>query len=259
MDYTMLRYEKEDAICVITLHRPDARNALNEQVRAELYQALEEANKDSEVKGVILTGGPEVFCGGADIKSMAPATPTEMFFQLQTTRRIVEYMESMPKPVIAAISGYALGGGCEITLGCDLRVASETAVLGQPEIRLGIIPGGGGTQRLSRLVGLSRAKDLIFSGKILNAQEALEIGLVDEVVPVDDLLETAKKKMKSYIRHGAVALATAKAALNLGMNMDLQSGDILEKMCFTMLFSTEDQKEGMQAFMEKRKASFKGK
>lgn len=165
----------------------------------------------------------------------------------------------MPKPIIAAISGFALGGGCELALGCDIRIAADTAQLGQPEIRLGIIPGGGGTQRLTRLVGTAKAKDLIFSGKIIDAQEALRIGLVDEVVPADQLAEAAMKKMKGYLRNGAVALAAAKLSINAGVNVDLHTGDLLEKLNFSLLFASEDQKEGMKAFIEKRKADFKGK
>ncbi|MBS4023971.1 MAG: enoyl-CoA hydratase/isomerase family protein [Dethiobacter sp.] len=259
MNYECIRYEKEGSIATVTIHRPEARNALNSQVRAELFDALSDAASDRDIRGVILTGGQEVFSGGADIKAMAESSPVDMLFQKETTRRVVNLIETMPKPVIASISGFALGGGCELALACDVRVASETAQMGLPEIRLGIIPGGGGTQRLSRLIGMSRAKDMIFSGKIINAEEAYRIGLVDEVVPVDQLDGAAQKKMQGYLRHGAVALAAAKTAITTGANVDLYSGDSVEKLCFSLLFSTEDQKEGMQAFIDKRKAEFKGK
>ncbi len=250
-------YEKETPVAVITINRPEARNALNDQVREELFKALEAANADKEIKGVMITGGNEIFSGGADIQAMAGQSAVAMFYR-QGLHRVVHLIETMPKPVMAVISGYALGGGCELALACDVRIASETAMMGQPEIRLGIIPGGGGTQRLARLVGTGRAKDLIFSGKIIDAQEAHRIGLVEDVVPVEQLFETAREKMHSYIRHGSVATAAAKLSINTGMDIDQQSGDVLEKLCFALLFATEDQKEGMQAFLEKRKPEFKG-
>lgn len=257
MEYQYLRYEQADRIGIIQIHRPEAKNALNDQVRAELLACLEQANSDTDVRGVIITGGRDVFSGGADIKAMAKATPADMLFR-QGLSRIVAFIESMPKPVIAAISGYALGGGCELALACDIRIASETAVLGQPEIRIGIIPGGGGTQRLAHLVGASKAKDMIFSGRQVKADEAYRMGLVDQVVPEEQLLEKAREKMQSYICHGAVSLAVAKQAIITGLNVDINSGDLLEKICFSLLFGTEDQKEGIQAFIEKRKANFKG-
>jgi len=251
-------YQKEDAVATLTLNRPEARNALNEQVRSELYEALKEAEQDEAVRGVIITGGPEVFSGGADIRGMVDASAVDVFYRKGLTR-VVRLIEAIPKPIIAAVSGYALGGGCELALACDLRIATESVVLGQPEIRLGIIPGGGGTQRLARLVGLSRAKDIIFSGRFVEAQEAYQIGLVDEVVPVSKLMETCQNKMNSYIRHGAVALGAAKLAINTGINTDIDSADKMEQLSFALLFSTEDQNEGMKAFLDKRKAEFKGK
>lgn len=251
-------YEKQGPIAVITINRPEARNALNEEVRNELYNALQEVNGDGAVRGVIITGGREVFSAGADIQAMSRATAVEVFYR-QGLQRIIHLIETMPKPVLAAISGYALGGGCELALGCDVRIASETAVFGQPEIRIGIIPGGGGTRRLARLVGPGQAKDLIFSGRMIEAAEAYRIGLVEAVVPLDKLMEEAEKRMNSYIRHGAVALGAAKLAVNTGMDLDRTSADILENLCFALLFATEDQKEGMRAFLEKRKPEFKGK
>lgn len=258
MELKSIRYTKENGVGIITIYRPEARNAINAQVREEIYDVLVEAETDPEVGGLIITGGPDVFSGGADIKAMAEQDAISMFYR-KGLQRVVEMIEKMPKPVIAAISGFALGGGCELALGCDLRIASESAQMGQPEIRLGIIPGGGGTQRLARLVGVSKAKDLIFSGRIINAQEALQIGLVNEVVPVEQLAEAAMKKMQSYLRNGAVALAAAKLSINAGLNVDLYAGDLFEKLSFSILFASEDQKEGMKAFIEKRKAEFKGK
>ena len=226
-------FELRDSIAVITINRPEAKNALNEQVRNSLYEALSRAAGDAAVRGVMITG-EEVFSAGADIQAMAGATAVQVFYR-RGLQRLVRLIEEMPKPVMAVISGYALGGGCELALACDIRIAAENAVLGQPEIRLGIIPGGGGTQRLARLVGAGRAKDLIFSGRLIEAAEALSIGLVEAVVPVAELFATAEKKMRSYIRHGAVALGAAKLAVNTGMNVDRQSGDVLENLCFSLL------------------------
>ncbi len=251
-------YRKDGPVVTITINRPEAKNALNEQVRAALYEALCRARDDAAVRGVIITGGTEVFSAGADIGAMAGASAVQMLYR-QGLQRIVHLIESMPKPVIAAISGYALGGGCELALGCDVRIASDTAVLGQPEIRIGIIPGGGGTQRLARLVGAGRAKDLIFSGRMIDAAEAYRIGLVEAVVPMEQLFTEAEKRMHSYIRHGAVALGVAKMAVNTGLDLGKQAGDLLEYLCFALLFATEDQKEGMRAFLEKRKPDFRGR
>lgn len=259
MNYETIIYNLTENIATICINRPEAKNSLSDHVRSEIKQALEEAKSDTKVKGIILTGGEEVFAAGADIKAMASLKASDMFFKnMNMTREVVEMMEDLPKPVIGALAGYVLGGGCELTLGCDYRIASENATFGFPEIKLGIFPGGGGTQRLSRLVGISRAKDLIFSGKIFSANEALSYGLIDEFVPEGKVLESAKAKMKSYIRHSAIALSMAKYAINHGWKGDFSTGNKLESMCFSLLFSTEDQKEGMNAFMEKRKPHFTG-
>ncbi len=255
---SVVLYQKDGAIATLTLNRPEARNALNEQVRTELYEALEKANVDEEVRGIIITGGKEVFSGGADIQAMSQASAVEIFYR-QGLQKVVNRIETMPKPVIASIAGYALGGGCELALACDVRIAADNAVLGQPEIRLGIIPGGGGTQRLARQVGAGHAKDIIFSGRMVNADEAQQIGLVEYTVPADNLEEETVNRMNKYIRHGGVAVGASKIAINTGSNVDLQSGDTLENLCFSLLFATEDQKEGMKAFLEKRKPEFKNK
>lgn len=258
MEGRLIKYELEESIATITINRPEARNALNDQIRAELYQSLEDANNNPEVRGIIITGGENHFSAGADIQVMSQKTAVEMLYR-EGLHKVVHYIESIPKPVMAVISGFALGGGCELALACDVRVATETAVFGQPEVRVGIFPGGGGTQRLSRIVGHSQAKDIIFSGRTVDAIEAFRIGLVSAVVPVDKMVEESRKRMKTYIRNGAVTIAAAKLAINAGANIDTRSGDLLEKFAFSLMFSTEDQKEGMRAFLEKRKAEFKGR
>ena len=251
--------EKEDDIAIIRLNRPDAKNALNLQVIAELGEAADIVARDPEVKGVIVTGGEGDFAAGGDIKEMATKYAPDMLTAYGADLSGFEKLERIPKPVIAAVSGYALGGGTELALVCDMIVATETAVFGLPEITLGIIPGAGGTQRLPRLVGPNKAKEMIFSGNFYKADEALAMGLVNKVVPVDKMMEETRALLKKCIRNGAVALACAKACVNEGMSTDLYSGLAYERKCFSLLFSTEDQKEGMGAFVEKRKPQFKGR
>jgi enoyl-CoA hydratase len=260
MNFQTVIYETSDGIATITINRPEARNALNDILRKELSEALNMAAEDEGVRGIILTGGEEIFAAGADIKAMADLSAAEMFYKnMSMTRKLVEQMEELPKPIIAAIGGYALGGGCELILGCDYRIASENASLGFPEIKLGIFPGGGGSQRLPHLTGLSRAKDLIFSGRIITAAEALAYSLIDEVTPVGELTAVARKKMLSYIKHSPISLAVSKLTINRGFKGDFHTGNNLESLSFALLFSTHDQKEGMHAFMEKRKPEFTGK
>jgi enoyl-CoA hydratase len=251
--------EKEEDIAIIRLNRPDAKNALNLQVIAELGEAADIVARDPEVKGVIVTGGEGDFAAGGDIKEMATKYAPDMLTAYGADLSGFEKLERIPKPVIAAVSGYALGGGTELALVCDMIVATETAVFGLPEITLGIIPGAGGTQRLPRLVGPNKAKEMIFSGNFYKADEALAMGLVNKVVPVDKMMEEAKALLRRCTRNGGVALACAKACVNEGMSTDLYSGLAYERKCFSLLFSTEDQKEGMGAFVDKRKPQFKGK
>ncbi len=260
MEFKHLVIDKDgEGIAVLRLNRPEARNALNLELIAELGEAADLLARDGEVKAVIVTGGEEVFAAGGDIKEMAGKCAPDMLTAYGADLSGFEKMERIPKPVIAAVSGYALGGGTELALVCDMIVASETAVFGMPEITLGIIPGAGGTQRLPRLIGPNRAKEIIFSGDFYDAEACREMGLVNKVVPVADLMVEAKNLARRCIRNGAVALACAKACVNEGMNMDLYSGLSYERKCFSLLFSTEDQKEGMAAFKEKRKAEFKGR
>ncbi len=249
----------EEGIAVLRLNRPEAKNALNLELIAELGEAADMLARDEAVRAVIVTGGEGDFAAGGDIKEMSGKYAHDMLTAYGADLSGFEKIERIPKPVIAAVSGYALGGGTELALVCDMIVASETAVFAMPEITLGIIPGAGGTQRLPRLVGPNRAKELIFTGDFYDAQACRDMGLVNRVVPVADLMEEAKKLARRCIRNGAVALACAKACVNDGLNTDLTSGLSLERKCFSLLFSTQDQKEGMAAFKEKRKPEFQGR
>ncbi len=259
MAYEMLKVEIEDGIGTITLNRPKVLNALNNQVFNELAGAAEELAKDDSVRVVIITGGDKVFAAGADIGQMANAQAVEVATTSKPSYLAYQIIENMPKPVIAAVAGFALGGGCELTLVCDVRIAADTAQFGLPEIKLGILPGAGGTQRLPRLIGAGRAKELIFGGDFISAEEAWRIGLVNKVVPADQLFEEARKMAKRFATRGAVALRMAKSCVNEGLRMDLDAGLQYEHKCFSILFATEDQKEGMKAFLEKRKPNFQGR
>ena len=259
MAYETIVVEIEEGIAILTLNRPAVLNALNDQVFNELAEAASTLAADPSVRVVIITGGEKVFAAGADIGQMASATAVDVTTSDKPSHRAFYLIENMPKPVIAAIAGYALGGGCELTLVADVRIAADNAQFGLPEIKLGILPGAGGTQRLPRLIGAGRAKELIFSGDFIKAEEALRIGLVNKVVPADQLLNEAKKMAKRFADRGAVALRMAKSSVNEGLRMDLEAGLQYEHKCFSLLFATEDQKEGMKAFLEKRPAKFLGR
>lgn len=259
MAYETIIIQIEEGIATITLNRPKVLNALNDQVFNELAEAAATLEADPSIRVVIITGGEKVFAAGADIGQMASATAMDMAIGEKAAHRAQRTIENMSKPVIAAIAGYALGGGCELALVADVRIAADNAQLGLPEITLGILPGGGGTQRLPRLIGPSKAKELIFSGDFINAEEALRIGLVNKIVPVDQLFVEAKKMAKRFSSRGAVALHLAKSSVNEGLRMDLEAGLQYEHKCFSLLFATQDQKEGMKAFLEKRAAKFQGR
>jgi len=259
MQYEMLLVHIDDGIGTITLNRPKVLNALNNQVFMELGEAALELGMNNSVRVVIITGGDKVFAAGADIDQMATATTVDFVTDNQPAHHAFKAIENMPKPVIAAVAGYALGGGCELALVADVRIAADTAKFGLPEIKLGILPGSGGTQRLPRLIGAGRAKELIFSGDFISAEEACRIGLVNKVVPAEKLFEEARKMAKRFASQGTVALRMAKSCVNEGMRMDLEAGLQYEQKCFSILFATEDQKEGMKAFLEKRKPNFQGK
>ncbi|GLZ75798.1 enoyl-CoA hydratase [Actinorhabdospora filicis] len=253
-----VRLEVDGGIGVIRLSRPPM-NALNTQVQEELRAAAHEATAREDVRAVVVYGGEKVFAAGADIKEMADMDYVGMSARARDLSSAFDAVARIPKPVVAAITGYALGGGCELALTADLRVCAEDAKLGQPEIRLGIIPGAGGTQRLPRLVGPAKAKDLIFTGRMVDAKEALEIGLVDKVVPADQVLTAAMEMVKSYAKGPAQALRAAKAAIDGGLEMDLASGLAWESQLFAGLFATADKQIGMDAFVAKEKPEFTGK
>ncbi|MBE3589168.1 MAG: enoyl-CoA hydratase/isomerase family protein [Thermoanaerobacteraceae bacterium] len=260
MSYTVVKYQKDDGVALVTLNRPESLNALNSAVFRELGAVFDEMAQDPEVHAVVLTGsGDRAFAAGADVSELKNLSPLEAREFALAAYRTQEKICNLSRPTIAALNGYTLGGGCELAMCCDLRIAAETARLGQPEINLGIIPGGGGTQRLARLVGLSRAKELIFTGKIITAQQALEWGLVNLVVPAGQLLEEAFKLARDLAGKSAPALALAKSALDRGMNMDLGSALHYEIDCFACCFATEDHREGIAAFLEKRRPAYKGR
>lgn len=255
MAYENIILEKEAHIAVITFNRPKAMNALNNQTRAEFAQAIEDVSTDDEIKVLILTGSGKAFVAGSDIKEFHATTP----YAAHNIKRLGEMVEKLEKPVIAAVNGFCLGGGCEIAMGCDIIIASEKAKFGQTEINIGIIPGGGGTQRLQRLIGACRAKELIFTGDIIRADEADRIGLVNRVVPMDDLLPTAKEIAKKIATKSAAALKLAKTAINRGMQTNLESGLKYEYELYSLSLSLEDKVEGVNAFLEKRAPNFVGR
>ena len=252
--------EVADGIGTIRLNRPPV-NALNDQLTGELAEAARAAAGSDEVRAVIIYGGEKVFAAGADIKEMAEASYAAMASRPIGLLAATTLLAGLPKPVVAAIAGYALGGGLEIALTADFRVAGEGARLGQPEIQLGIIPGAGGTQRLPRLVGPARAKDLIFSGRMVKAAEAHAIGLVDQVVPDDSVYQAALDMVQRYAAGPAIALRAAKQAIDHGLDVDLATGLEIERVQFAALFGTEDQRAGMRSFLENGpgKAAFTGR
>ena len=260
MSYETILVEKrvEDKIGIITLNRPDVRNAINQTMREELSQAFSALERDAEVRAIVLTGGPKVFAAGADIAAMVEKTAMEQFYRLSVADLTFQ-MEKVAKPIVAAIAGFALGGGCELAMACDIRIASKSAKMGQAEINIGIIPGGGGTVRLTRLVGIGKAKELVMTGKIIPADEACRINLVNAVVEDDKLMEEALNMARMMTKHSPVALGLAKYSIQNAANADLRTAAAIENACFSMAFSSEDQKEGMRAFLEKRKPSYKGK
>lgn len=250
---------KEGPIAIIQLNRPQKKNSLNAQLRREMETTLREIADDTAFRAVILTGGEEIFCAGADISEIKEATTAESAYRhAREFQLLFDQIESLPQPVIAALSGYALGGGCELALACDFRIASETAKFGLPEIKIGAFPAGGGTQRLPRLIGAARAKEIIFTGDPINAEEALSLGLVTKVVPKERLLEEAKSFAFKLAALPRLALQAAKRLINRGLETDLTSALELEARCLGTLAMTHDLREGTLAFLEKRKPNFTG-
>jgi enoyl-CoA hydratase len=260
MAYETLLYEKRDSIGYVTINRPDKLNALNRQVMDELDDCFRAIQNDEEVSEVILTGaGEKAFVAGADVQELATLAPLEGRDFSRRGQRIFDLIENLGKPVIAAVNGYALGGGCELAMACTLRIASENARFGQPEVKLGLIPGCAGTQRLARLVGKGRALEMILSGEAIDAQEAYRIGLVNQVVPAAELAAAAQTLACKIAANAPLAIKFALEAVNRGLEMTREQGQFLEAVLFGLCCTTADMKEGTRAFLEKRSAKFVGK
>jgi enoyl-CoA hydratase len=260
MEYQNIIFGLEDGIATITFNRPKALNAMNAATVTELLDASTICKNDPDVKVLIVTGsGDKAFVAGADISQMQDMKPADALSFMELGHETMRLIETMPKPSIAAINGFALGGGTEISLACDVRFAAETAVFGQCEILIGLIPGWGGTQRLPRIIGMGRAKELILGGGQINAQRAYEIGLVNRVLPPDQLLPEARKFARRLAALPGFALKMAKHSINFGYDLSLDSATRLEAECCAQCFSTEDQKEGMKAFLERRKPAYIGR
>ena len=256
----VVRFEVEGGIGTIRMDRPPM-NALNFEVQDGLAAAANEATVRKDVSAVIVYGGEKVFAAGADIKEMQPMSYTDMVDRSAALQAAFTAIARIPKPTVAAVTGYALGGGCELALACDFRVAGENATFGQPEVLLGVIPGAGGTQRLSRLIGPARAKDIIFTGRFVPAEEALRIGLVDEVVVPEEVYAAARRRVERYVGGPAYAIRAAKEAIDRGLEVDLDTGLEIERMQFAGVFATRDRDIGMASFVElgPGKAQFEGR
>jgi len=260
MPYTTLRYDLRDGVLTITVDRPDKLNALNATVIAELGQAAVAAAADDQVRGIILTGaGPKAFVAGADIGELVSQDPLTAKERSLAGQAVFRRFEALRKPVIAAVNGFCLGGGCELAMACHLRIASESARFGQPEVKLGIGPGYGGTVRLPRLVGRGRALELLLTGGMIDAQEAWRIGLVNRVVPADRLLAETETLLRTMLAQGPLAVACVLEAVDAGAEMGRDEALLLEANHFGLLSSTPDMREGMQAFLDKRAPHFRGK
>jgi enoyl-CoA hydratase len=260
VEYRNLLLAKEDGIGIVTINRPEVLNALNTEVYNELHQMFTEIEHDPEIRVIIITGaGERAFAAGVDILEMKEKNSVDIGRFITIARWAGDSIYNLSKPVIAAINGYAFGGGHELALDCDLRIASEKAQFGQQEINVGVVPGGGAIPRLTHLVGMARAKEIVFTGDVIDAQSAFQMGLVNKVVPPDKLMEEAKALARKLLSKSSVTLSYAKKAFNTGAELDLPAALDLDECYFARCFSTEDQKEGMKAFTERRKPEFKNK
>ncbi len=254
-----LLLEKKDGVAVVTMNRPKALNALNSEMLKEIKAVVKELNEDDDVKVVVFTGSGKSFVAGADIAEMSELSAEGGRAFGQLGQGVFRHIEIMNKPTIAAVNGFALGGGCEISMSCDIRIASTKAKFGQPEVGLGITPGFSGTVRLSRMVGVAKAKELIYTAKLISGEEAERIGLVNQVVEPDELMDTAMAMAKQIAAQAPLAVRYSKEAINRSLDVDIDTGNSIEAAYFGLCFATEDQKNGMKAFLNKEKAEFKGK
>ena len=251
---TLVVTERDGTVCTVTINRPDKLNAMNVDVAKQLITSFEEIGKDEAVRAVILTGqGSKAFSAGADIAYMSGITPDESVLYAQLGQQVTNTIEQTPQPVIAAVNGFALGGGCEVALSCDIRIASENARMGQPEVTIGIPPGWGGTQRLMRIVGIANAKDLVYTGRMVKADEAMRIGLVNRVVPQDSLMEEARSVARVISANSSMGVRMSKVAINRGRNSDLDTGLSIEMLAWRNCFTHPDRKTMMEAFLSKSK------
>jgi enoyl-CoA hydratase len=258
MAYELLTFDVADRIATITVNRPDKLNALNDAVMDELRTAIAEARRRRDIGAVLLTGAGRAFVAGADIAELADQRAVEGKARAERGQRVFRRFETSPKPTLAAVNGFALGGGCELAMACHMRIASEAAKFGQPEVRLGIVPGYGGSQRLPRIVGKGRALQLLLTGEMIDAAEAYRIGLVNRVVPAAELIPAARALLTTILAQGPLAVAHCIEAVDRGLDMGLDDAIALEASYFGMLSATRDKEEGMRAFLEKRPATFTG-
>jgi enoyl-CoA hydratase/carnithine racemase len=258
-NYEFIIYEKADRVAWITLNRPEAMNAQSDGLRMELVDALENASVDEDVFVVVITGsGEKAFSAGADVAQYVTRVPSYVVSQKYITRPF-ELIRNMTKPVVCMVNGLALGAGCELMISCDIIIAADDVKLGQTEVRVGLIPGGGGTQVLPRLVGEKKAKELIFTGRMISAEEAMRLGIINQVVPREQLREATQKMVDELLRNSPAIIGLAKIAINRSLEIPLQAGMSYERDLFALAFSYEDQKEGAKAFLEKRKPAYKGR
>ncbi len=259
MDLQTVLYEKGDGIATITLNRPRVMNAINDELLREISALMDEIARDDEIRAVILTGGPKVFAAGADIAFMSSAGALQAESFMSLCHETINKIDNLDKPVVAAIAGLALGGGCELALSCDIRIAAEGSKIGLPEINLGLYPGGGGTQRMTRLVGPGWTRQMLMTGKPVDAVQALSIGLITSMVPAERLMAAARDMAGDLAAKSVLAMRMMKKSIKFGENVDLPSGCLFEQKLWALLMSSEDAHEGMKAFMEKRQPVYKGR